>query len=308
MSFPSTTSANGGPVAAKSKGRDRFSVQQIFDRAKSQRVPMRICLYGLGGIGKTSFAAQFPSPIFIQSRGETGLETLESAGIASAPIMPFVTQVKSDDGSVSEETLTEAQNFKDVLDAVEFLTYAEHEFRTVVFDVLSGVEKLLHEYTCWKDYQGDWGERGFMSFQKGYETSMVYLKDFTNRLDALRQRRGMTIVTLSHCTIRNFRNPMGADYDRYIPDMHAKSWGWLFGWHDIVLFANRIVEVQTERGNAKKGKAGGDMRRVIYTENGPAFDAKNRHNLPFEISMGDSAEDAFRNFSDAMKASVRNRS
>ena len=249
---------------------------------------------GISGIGKTSFAANFPDAIFIQSRGESGLQTLEAAGIVKANIMPFEKGGKD---------YLEAQDWNDILDAVEWLTTAEHGFKTLVFDVINGCEKLLHEYTCWKDYGNDWGEKGFMSFQRGFETSLVYLKELINKLDVLRSQRGMTIVMLTHTKVVTFKNPIGADYDKYVPDMHAKSWGLISAWADIVLFANRVVNVETDR-NQKKGKADSFTDRVLHTEANPAWDAKNRHNLPPEIPMGESSAECYSNFVRALKESV----
>lgn len=260
-----------------------------------QRVPLRIVVNGIGGIGKTSFAAQFPEPIFIQSRGESGLQTLEAAGIVSAAIMPFTDR--------NGETFYEAQTYQDVLDAVEWLTKEDHEYKTLVFDVANGIERLIHEHECQRNYKGDWGEKGFMSFHKGFDSSMVHVKEFTNRLDVLRSKRTMTVVMLAHTKVGSFKNPLGPDYDRYVPDMHAKTWGWLFGWADVVLFANRVVSVDTQRATDRKGKADSISERILYTEAGPAWDAKNRNNLPSEISMGSSAREAFDNFVGALKQS-----
>lgn len=249
---------------------------------------------GISGIGKTSFAAQFPEPIFIQSRGESGLQTLEAAGIVKASIMPF---------EKGEKTYLEAQDWNDLMDAVEWLTTAEHNFKTLVFDVINGFETLLHEYTCWKDFKSDWGDKGFGSFQKGYDVALVYLKELIIKLDLLRELKGMTVVMLTHTKVVSFKNPIGPDYDKYVPQMHAKSWGIISAWSDIILFANRVVNVETDR-NTKKGKASEFTSRVLHTEESPAWDAKNRHNLPPEIPMGESSAECYSNFVRALKESV----
>ena len=66
------------------------------------------------------------------------------------------------------------------------------------------------------------------------------------------------------------------------------------------MFANAEVEVRTDRGNDKKGKAV-SQTRVLYTEGSAAWHAKNRHNLPAEISMGTSASECYQNFVEAIK-------
>ena len=32
----------------------------------------KVCIYGLEGVGKSSFAAMFPNPLFIDTEGSTG--------------------------------------------------------------------------------------------------------------------------------------------------------------------------------------------------------------------------------------------
>lgn len=268
-----------------------FSMKDILERPKA-KVSNRIIINGIAGIGKTSLAAQFPSPIFIQSRGESGLQVLESAGLCSAPIMPF---------QVNSKTTYEAQSYEDVADALDWLATQEHQFRTVCIDVLNGVEKLIHENVCNSQFGGDWGEKGFNCFKQGFEVSIPKIKDLCIRLDRCRDR-GMTIVGLCHTKVRNFKNPVGPDYDQYVPDMHEKSWNILYGWSDIVLFCNAEVEVKTDRGNDKKGKAI-SQTRVMYTEGSAAWHAKNRHALPSEISMGASAAECYANLVEAMKSS-----
>ncbi|NDD52846.1 ATP-binding protein [bacterium] len=267
----------------------RFTLESISNRPK-EKVSHRIVINGIAGIGKTSLAAQFPSPVFIQSRGESGLQVLESAGICSAPIMPF-----EHDG----KTFYEAQSYEDVADALDWLASNDHPYKTLCIDVLNGVEKLIHESVCNSQFGGDWGDKGFSSFMRGYEVSLPKVKDLCIRLDRLRMN-GMTIVLLCHTKVKNFKNPVGPDYDQYVPDMHEKTWNILYGWSDIVLFCNAEVEVKTDKSSDKKGKAI-SQTRVMYTEGSAAWHAKNRHNLPPEIEMGRSAQECYANLVEAMK-------
>ncbi len=81
--------------------------------------------------------------------------------------------------------------------------------------------------------------------------------------------------------------------------MHHKTWSLTHRWADMVLFLNYYVEVDTD-GLRAKGKGGQD--RVIYTEYHAAFEAKNRSNLPPEIEMGKSGQEAWANFKAAFAA------
>ena len=66
--------------------------------------------------------------------------------------------------------------------------------------------------------------------------------------------------------------------------MHEKSAALIREAVSTVLFANFETIARKEKG-AKKAKAFGDGRRVMFTERRPAFDAKNRFDLPFEMDL-----------------------
>ena len=70
-------------------------------------LPSRVVLHGVEGIGKTSFGAYAPDPIFLMAKGETGLETLIDSGrLPQVPHFP------------------ELADWADVISAVKWLTCA----------------------------------------------------------------------------------------------------------------------------------------------------------------------------------------
>ena len=252
---------------------------------KGSGLPNRYILHAVEGWGKTSFGAQTPKPIFIQTGGETGLETLIDAG--RLPEIPHFPPV---------------QSWEELLGAIETLTVEEHSFRTLVLDTKNGAEALCHQFICARDFSNEWGNRGFGSYNKGYEVSLPEWNSFLMKLDRLRTERKMTIFLLCHTKVKPFKNPEGPDYDRYQPDVHEKTWGLSHKWADCVLFGNFEVTVQTDKADAKKGKGTGGAYRLMYTERHAAYDAKNRLGLPEVIEMGDSPASAWSNFMAAVKA------
>jgi hypothetical protein len=136
---------------------------------------------------------------------------------------------------------------------------------------------------------------------QGYDVALADWRNLLNGLDRLRAQRRMSILALGHTKINTFKNPEGADYDRYAVDVHHKSWGLTHKWADLVLFANFVAHVDARKGDGK-GKAKGGGRRVLYTTRTAAYDAKNRHGLPEQIDGGRSAEEAWSNFAAAMQA------
>lgn len=273
--------ASGPPTTQKR------SLSEII--ATGNGLPNRYILYAGEKWGKTSFAAQTPKPIFIQSRGETGLEPLIDAGrIKETPHFP------------------ESQEWTELLGCVRALIDEEHEYKTLVIDTLNGAERLCHEFICSRDFGGDWGDKGFGSYQKGPEVALAEWRTLLGDLDTLRRKKHMTVFILCHTKIAAYRNPVGADYDRFQPDMDKRTWALTAKWADVILFGAFDETVGAVKENKKtgeqKGKGLGGNARIMYTEKTAAFDAGNRLGLPAEIEMGSSAAEAWKSFTEALKA------
>ena len=246
------------------------------------KLPGRYIIHGPEGSGKTSLGAMTPKPIFIQTLGETGLDTLIDANrLQNVPHFPG-----------------DLKTWEELTSAVQLLTEGEHKHKTLVIDTLNGAERLCHRFTCDTHFGGVWDDKGFQGYMRGYDVSLPYWTEFLGAMDRLRETRTMTIVALAHTKVAPFKNPEGPDYDRYSPDMHHKTWSLTHKWADAVLFLN--FETFTEKDGLKhKGKGG--QRRVMYCERHAAFDAKNRFGLPEEIDLGDSPQEAWGAFSAALK-------
>jgi hypothetical protein len=260
----------------------KLSLADITGRGSG--LPNRYVFHATEGNGKTSFAAQTPKPIFIQTRGETGLETLIDAG--QLPEVPHFPEV---------------QSWSEMLGAIDSLIHEDHEYKTLVIDTLNGAERLCHEHVCQRDFGSDWTERGFLGYGRGVELSLSDWRELLQRLDSLRLSKRMTIFCLCHTKVSTFKNPEGADYDRYSPDCNAKTWSLTHKWADAVLFGNFETVVDTG-GVSKKGKARGGQQRMLYTERHASYDAKNRLGLPPEIALGNSPAEAWANFTAAVRA------
>jgi hypothetical protein len=82
--------------------------------------------------------------------------------------------------------------------------------------------------------------------------------------------------------VKNFQNPAGENYDRFQLKMNEKFGALFKERHDAVLFANYQAFIVEKDG---KTKALGDGSRMLYTEHRPAWSAKNRYGLPFELPL-----------------------
>lgn len=257
-------------------------------QTKGNGLPNRYVLHGREGWGKTSFAAMMPAPLFIQTRGETGLETLINAG--QLPEIPH---------------LPEMMIWQDLMDALQWVREGEHNFKTLAIDALNGAERMCHEHVCKRDFNDDWTDKGFMGYMRGFEVSLADWRLFLSLMDSIRTERRMTIMLLCHTKVTTFKNPEGADFDRYQPDMSPKTWSLTHKWADVVMFGNFETIVGSVNENKKTGAAKGkalSQSRLLLTENHAAYDAKNRLGLDPEIEMGNSPEDAWDAFKNAVVA------
>jgi hypothetical protein len=254
--------------------------------SKGAGKPNRWVLHAVEGFGKTTLGAHFPKPIFFQSKGETGLETLiDNRRLGDVPHFP------------------ESQEWSELLSGLTALDREAHDFKTVVVDTINGAERMCQEHVCARDFNNNWIEFG--AYGKGPEVALADWRVLLNKLDALRDK-GMGVVLLCHTRVKGFKNPTGADYDRYQPDMGDKAWGLTHKWADVVLFGNFETLVVGKNNSvvadsSKKGKGMGGKQRVLYTVRDAAYDAKNRLGLPQEIALPDSPAEAWTAFSSAVK-------
>lgn len=249
-------------------------------RQEGRGLPSAIVLHGVPGAGKTSLFGHVSNWLFVPT--EIGVDTLIDAG--ELPELPHL------------DVITSWGDAKGVVD--ELLT-SNHGHKGIVFDTGNGLEKLCHQDVCHREYDGDWGKKGFANYQQGYDRAIPEWLGFLASLDRLRVEKKMTIVVICHTRILTFKNPTGADFDRYEPDMHRKTWSVTQAWADVVLFYN-FHTIVSEADPKKKGKATSQVR-IIHTERDAAWDAKNRYGLPEDIKAGKSSKEAWKNFSEAMK-------
>ena len=123
-----------------------MSLLEKIQTGRAHRPP-RLLVYGVEGIGKSTFAAHSPEPIFIQT--EDGLDEL------------------------SRSKFPLATNYADVIGALNDLCAEEHGFQTVCVDSLDWLERLI-----WDRVSQDFGVRNIEKadggFSRGYNHALTY--------------------------------------------------------------------------------------------------------------------------------------
>lgn len=216
---------------------------------------MKVVIYGPKGIGKSTLAAKFPRPLFIDTEGSTRHMDVQRTERPTswAMLLELVRCIKADPGLCS--TL--------VIDTAD---WAEQLCITSICDSkrISGIED--------------------MGYGKGY----VYVaEEFGRLLNLLEEAvdNGIHVVLTAHAMMRKFEQPdeMGA-YDRWELKLQKKTAALVKEWADLLLFANyKTLSVAVDDKGKKFKPQGG--RRVMFTTHHPCWDAKNRLGLPEELPL-----------------------
>lgn len=225
-------------------------------QAKAQKT----VIYGPEGVGKTMLASQFPDPLFIDVEGST--DNIDVARMERRPT-----------------------SWTMLMNQIAFVKSNPTICKTLVIDTIDKAEQFCNEHIC-----ASHNKNGIESFGwgQGYTYVSEELGRMLNRLQELVDM-GINVVLVAHSQIKKFEQPdeMGA-YDRYELKLGkmttSKTSPLVKEWCDLLLFCNYKTHVVAADDNGKKYKAQGGSR-VMYTEHHPAWDAKNRHGLPFELPL-----------------------
>lgn len=219
--------------------------------------PLKMVIYGPEGIGKSSFAAQAPGALFIDTEGSTV--------------------------HMDVRRLPTPQSWTMIMQEVDYVRRTPGLCQTLVIDTADWAERMCVSSVCAK-----FNKQGLEDF--GYGKGNVYVyEDFGRLMNQLNGviDAGMNVIITAHGMIRKFEQPdeMGA-YDRWalklIDSPKCSISAMLKEWADVVLFAN--YETYTVKNDEKKNKAQGGAR-VMHTTHHPCWDAKNRHGLPDKLPL-----------------------
>jgi hypothetical protein len=222
------------------------------------KVSAPICglLYGPEGIGKTTFAAAWPRPLFIDI--ENGSNQYDVARTDRPTSWNMLVAIIAE------------------------LTKGAHGYQTIVIDTADWAAQLCAAHVVANAKSDKIKSIEDFGYGKGMVMAAEEWKRFLDMLTALQANQRVNVLFLAHAIMRKFEQPdeIGA-YDRWEMKMEKKSSSLLKEWADIMLFANYETFV-IEADGKKKGQGG---KRVMHTQHHPCWDGKNRYGLPEKVAF-----------------------
>lgn len=216
--------------------------------------PICCVLYGPEKVGKSSFAAGAPSPVFL---GEPeGTDHLDVARFPSP------------------------ESWDDIVEALTVLREEKHQHKTVVVDTADWIEPLIWAEVCKRGGKNSIEDFGY---GRGYGDALALWRELLERLNGLRREQRLNVIVVAHSQVKTFRNPAGDDFDRFELKIHGKAAALLKEWPSAVLFAN--YETLTTKDSSGRARGVGTGSRILHTEHRPAWDAGNRYSLPDELPL-----------------------
>lgn len=226
----------------------KYEVQQTM-----QIEPMKVLIYGVEGIGKTTFASKFPDPIFIDTEGSTGF--------------------------INARKLPNPTSWTMLLDELEDIK-SDPRGKTLIIDTLDWAERLAKKYLMDKN---KWAAIDSTNYGSRYVALSDEIGKLLNKLTEIKDV-GINVVLTAHAETKKHELPdeMG-QYDKYTLKLEKRDAGLAKEWADMILFFNyKTTIISDSKSNSKKATGG---QRVMYTTHKPAWDAKNRLGLSDELPI-----------------------
>jgi hypothetical protein len=225
-------------------------------RTTTAVLPPRIIIHGREGSGKTTLAAQFPDPIFLQT--EDGCP----AGLKIA-------------------TFGVLASYDNLIAAITALGHEPHDYQTVAIDSVDVLESLVWDAVC---VANNWKSIESAGYGRGYVEADKQWLDLLAGLDWLRRNRGMMIVLIAHSAVETVNDRRAPSYTSYQLRLHKRGRALLQDWADAIGFLSTELTILSEdQGFRKRTRADGGSARYLHWEGRPSFTAKNRYALPAKM-------------------------
>ena len=210
-----------------------------------------VAVYGTPGIGKSTLANGADKPFFINI--EDALHHIDCD---------------------SSEVITSTEYVKQYL---AFIAKGS-DYNTIVLDTIDALEEIMIKEIC-----DSKGKAALADFPFGQGFAMLNAKwvEILSWLTYTARTFNKNIIMVGHDQVKRHEDPMGDGWDRITLKMNYKSALTLVGKVDAVFYMTWDKVIRTTENKVRK--AIGTGKRIIHTQETPAFLAKNRYELPLQM-------------------------
>ncbi|WP_276945884.1 ATP-binding protein [Dialister micraerophilus] len=218
---------------------------------------VKSCIYGVEGIGKSTFASQFPKPLFLDlDKGTARLDV---------------------------DRIEDITTWSDLMKTVQDFAYMENNpYETLIIDTADAAARLCEKHVIQTRAQGKTSIED-IPYGKGYKMLAEEFATLLIWFEVLIEK-GFNVVILAHAMMKTITKPDDdGQYDHWelkLPGNTSNKIGPLVKeWADLLLFADFKTIIVTD-GLKKKARGG---KRLMYATHTPFADAKNRFELPDQM-------------------------
>lgn len=210
-----------------------------------QPSPPRILVYGMEGIGKSTFGANCPNPFFIAT--EDGLDNIHCSRFPTA------------------------KSYQEFEEYLKYRVANPEDYQTLVIDSLDWLERLIWEQVC-EDEKVTSIEK--ISYGKGYVIALYYWRQILDLLSEWHEGGHITLL-VAHAVAENYVDPE-VTLTRFAPRLHKHALSFIAEYVDVILLATRKV------GAAMGGV---NNPRIVRSDTSPSQMAKSRFAIPAEMPL-----------------------
>lgn len=229
--------------------------------SKPKNRPMICTILGDAGLGKTSLAATYPNPIFL--RAEDGLQAIPEKSRPDA--FPLIDSVD------------------DLWNQLKALITEDHEYKTVVIDSVTALERLFTAHIVDSDPKKP---KSINQALGGYGAGLTAVAALHGRLrkacGILNTKKGLHVVFIAHADTETIDLPDLEPYTRYSLRLGKRSMAPYVDDVDLVGFIKLLSFVT---GDDKKKKIISDGSRVLSVTATASNVSKNRFGLTEDITV-----------------------
>jgi hypothetical protein len=236
-----------------------MSVLSKVSKPKDRAVVATIC--GDSGMGKTTLAATWPSPIVI--RAEDGLQSIAADKRPDA--FPLLSSVD------------------ELWEQLTALVTEDHSYQSVIIDSVTSLERLFIQHVIDTDPKKP---KSINQAMGGYGAGLSAVAAMHQRVrkacGILNERKGMHVIFVAHADTETIELPDQDPYTRYNLRLGKKSVAPYVDDSDIVGFLK--LETFTT-GDGERKKAISDGTRILVTHATASNVSKNRYGLTKELPV-----------------------